>query len=1177
METKQSLAHFSSGSFIPYFFISYSHEDEIIVKKLSQRLQERGFCVWVDYNELRGKTYFADEIRDGIRECSIFLECLSRSYVNKPYCEKEYICADEENRSVIAICLDTISGKEENARNRFPIGGNAIAFGKGLESNFDDYFEELMKHTLVLALRNYMEGSPESLAMPYIPMDQRLLTRLKSHNDQCYKKGGNYCLDQIHKELFPDISETRRERKYHANGKGNVSLYDFLSKNSEKVNVLLRAEGGMGKTVSMLLTCDQLLKDGCCAIYIPLHAINFLNGDSIEKYIERVICGNDKNLLSSLQTRARQARGNMFVFLDGINELPIGHAVDLVQKEIIDELFDSHAWEGTRFILSSRYRLPQAVRITGSILELEMLPLEQEEIKAFLESRAISVPGDEKVFTLLRNPLMLSLYADAENFRNLYQKRGREFGVRLEENPNTAGKIIHNFLQTQLLQATSVSRSDFVIYYVLLEYALPYLAWEMIRLDRPVSQKEVKGILKQAFDRDHIHRYQWLLDDKLEDILWDAELDADITFARKEVLNLYQYALERYRFVYRRGDGEQGQDYVEFMHQDLRDYFAAYYAASEVQALRIDPARLDEPALVLPKYQLSEELIRFCADILHEQNACPYADEEGWHFPGKTSLAPSTFSVTEQVMDLLRDKEDRQGQVFYQMINVNLLAIMRSGRKNCLARCDFSRLDLRLCRMNGCHFSEFYRDTIYTSTFDRAWMDRSFFLDHGHTDEVTALCEGREGEIISGDEGGLVMAWDYASDQVRTLARLGKAIVDMRYYAPADRLAIALEDQILGCEGGDVKKVARRQGGSQSFRYVSFDENGEPLYSYDLQPLNWYRADGSIYHLGPENLQIISGCVTSVKDDCLIVHSQLSGKAGEKRFADGKHGSERIVHYMDLFPDIKIHRKQPDGSYQSDTIVLNKEVFFQKKNPSRMVAQICLHEEDDRILVAADSYLLEYSLQDLSLLRKIKFKNYVHDVRYRKGGGVIAACGRDILVLNQRWTIEYTLKHEEKERVVACNPGWGKYYLVSADGAIKELDDTLHVRRIRSYRRGKRFGWVRDRRTDEVQMMFVWEPKNEDPYGERVSFETGKSVPWGWAFQKIDFAVSQERMDHILKYMVLSMETQEDGKEYTFVNHSGIWIYGCSFLEMRGNMAEADNQEFLSKNGGITDAAYGEC
>ena len=34
-------------------------------------------------------------------------------------------------------------------------------------------------------------------------------------------------------------------------------------------------------------------------------------------------------------------------------------------------------------------------------------------------------------------------------------------------------------------------------------------------------------------------------------------------------------------------------------------------------------------------------------------------------------------------------------------------------------------------------------------------------------------------------------------------------------------------------------------------------EKGEILYSYDLEPLKWYLEDGSIFHPGPENLQII--------------------------------------------------------------------------------------------------------------------------------------------------------------------------------------------------------------------------------------------------------------------------------------------------------------------------------
>ena len=97
MSSVQDIKHFSSGIIEPYIFISYSHDDSDIVEKLAKNLEEAGFCVWVDYENIRGQ-HFSDDIKNGIRECSVFLQCISKSYISKPYCEKEYKLADDENK-----------------------------------------------------------------------------------------------------------------------------------------------------------------------------------------------------------------------------------------------------------------------------------------------------------------------------------------------------------------------------------------------------------------------------------------------------------------------------------------------------------------------------------------------------------------------------------------------------------------------------------------------------------------------------------------------------------------------------------------------------------------------------------------------------------------------------------------------------------------------------------------------------------------------------------------------------------------------------------------------------------------------------------------------------------------------------------------------------------------------
>ena len=70
MKSVQDICHFSSGIIESYIFISYSHDDAEIVRKLVQRLESEGFCVWVDYENIRGQ-HFSDDIKNGIRECAV--------------------------------------------------------------------------------------------------------------------------------------------------------------------------------------------------------------------------------------------------------------------------------------------------------------------------------------------------------------------------------------------------------------------------------------------------------------------------------------------------------------------------------------------------------------------------------------------------------------------------------------------------------------------------------------------------------------------------------------------------------------------------------------------------------------------------------------------------------------------------------------------------------------------------------------------------------------------------------------------------------------------------------------------------------------------------------------------------------------------------------------------------
>lgn len=146
MNVDQDVRRFSSGIVEPYIFVSYSHDDEDAVKPLIAKLQEEGFCIWVDYDNIRGQ-HFADDIKNGIRSCTVFLQCLSRSYISKPYCEKEYKLADEENKGFVCVAIDDVR-KDENP-NAFPFGGNVYGYGKGIRTEFNECWSGIQKSALL--------------------------------------------------------------------------------------------------------------------------------------------------------------------------------------------------------------------------------------------------------------------------------------------------------------------------------------------------------------------------------------------------------------------------------------------------------------------------------------------------------------------------------------------------------------------------------------------------------------------------------------------------------------------------------------------------------------------------------------------------------------------------------------------------------------------------------------------------------------------------------------------------------------------------------------------------------------------------------------------------------------------------------------------------------------------
>lgn len=85
--------------------ISYSHQDQTIMRNIKGVLESSGLSVWVDETELSPGSPYLREIGEAIVDSSVFLTLLSRDSVQSKYCQDETSLAYISNKTIFAISI----------------------------------------------------------------------------------------------------------------------------------------------------------------------------------------------------------------------------------------------------------------------------------------------------------------------------------------------------------------------------------------------------------------------------------------------------------------------------------------------------------------------------------------------------------------------------------------------------------------------------------------------------------------------------------------------------------------------------------------------------------------------------------------------------------------------------------------------------------------------------------------------------------------------------------------------------------------------------------------------------------------------------------------------------------------------------------------------------------------
>ncbi|MEJ7766842.1 MAG: hypothetical protein WKF89_03460 [Chitinophagaceae bacterium] len=271
----------------------------------------------------------------------------------------------------------------------------------------------------------------------------------------------------------------------------------------ETRHAVLFGDGGMGKTVSLIHLWDTLLKTNSeiVPVFLTLNEYNqphLQKEDFIAKRIARHYLGEttDKtidDIWEAWKIEKQPGTPNMILLLDGYNEITVD------RRQLILELNELRLkGKAVQILVTSRYEMDSLTWSNG-FHSLALQPLDANKLRFYLASQNLRYPEDERLLQILQNPMMLTLYANANEIIDQY-KEHKQFNFK--PRITTQGELLWNFLEAQQVRLSKIYGDDTWQYYYckfLIRHFLPYLGYEMEKAGQfSIDKKQLKSLINDA-------------------------------------------------------------------------------------------------------------------------------------------------------------------------------------------------------------------------------------------------------------------------------------------------------------------------------------------------------------------------------------------------------------------------------------------------------------------------------------------------------------------------------------------------------------------------------------------------------------------------------------------------------------------------------------------------------
>ncbi len=246
--------------------------------------------------------------------------------------------------------------------------------------------------------------------------------------------------------------------------------------------------------------------------------------------------------------------------------------------------------------------------------------------------------------------------------------------------------------------------------------------------------------------------------------------------------------------------------------------------------------------------------------------------------------------------------------------------------------------------------------------------------------------------------------------------------------------------------------------------------------------------------------------------------------------------------------------------------------YFNKEFKNETVSCMSFNEDGSRLLVCIGQLLLEFDFGSLTLIKKTNFTAGVRSAVYC-GDKIIVGAGKQIFVMTSGHVLIEAFESSNQsdvKNIIEDIDGDGCYVL-SSGYLIKKLNRDLQLVRVRRLNTSASgFQWVKNISTGKCSMLI--KATQEYPFGRVMDFETAEVCPMNESFRVADVPVNEDDMKYYpIGSKVIAFDKRPPYNKISFTNYSGVFIFGCSFKDVRGDIALPEGREFIISNGGITD------